>query len=108
MLRHKVCMAFLIAIMNLMRITVKKSSYSMLNKMEAEKKIKTLDDDNFTVVSFRPSTVFGASPRLRCDIVYNSLIACAYTTGKIEILSDGSPWRPVIHVKIYVMLLLQV
>ncbi len=68
-------------------------------KWEAEKKIKTLDDDNFTVVSFRPSTVFGASPRLRCDIVYNSLIACAYTTGKIEILSDGSPWRPVIHVK---------
>ena len=68
-------------------------------KFEAEKKIKTLDDDNFTVVMFRPSTVFGASPRLRCDIVYNSLVACAYTTGKIEILSDGSPWRPVIHIK---------
>ena len=48
---------------------------------------------------FRPSTVFGVSPRLRCDIVYNSLVACAYTTGKIEILSDGTPWRPVIHVK---------
>ena len=68
-------------------------------KFEAEKKIKTLDDDDFTVVMFRPSTVFGASPRLRCDIVYNSLVACAYTTGKIEILSDGSPWRPVIHIK---------
>ena len=48
---------------------------------------------------FRPSTVFGVSPRLRCDIVYNSLVASAYTTVKIEILSDGSPWRPVIHVK---------
>ena len=48
---------------------------------------------------FRPSTVFGASPRLRCDIVYNSLVACAFTTGRIEILSDGSPWRPVIHIK---------
>ncbi len=68
-------------------------------KWEAEKKIKTLNDADFTVVLFRPSTVFGASPRLRCDIVYNSLVACAYTTGKIEILSDGSPWRPVIHVK---------
>ena len=68
-------------------------------KWEAEKRIKTLDDDDFTVVMFRPSTVFGASPRLRCDVVYNSLVACAYTTGKIEILSDGSPWRPVIHVK---------
>tara|TARA_B100001093_G_C26802495_1_gene1004048 strand:- start:345 stop:1376 length:1032 start_codon:yes stop_codon:yes gene_type:complete len=68
-------------------------------KWEAEKMIKTLDDNDFTVVMFRPSTVFGVSPRLRCDIVYNSLVASAYTTGKIEILSDGSPWRPVIHVK---------
>jgi nucleoside-diphosphate-sugar epimerase len=68
-------------------------------KWEAEKKIKNLNNDNFTVVMFRPSTVFGASPRLRCDIVYNSLVACAFTTGKIEILSDGSPFRPVIHIK---------
>ena len=68
-------------------------------KWEAEKKIKNLDNNDFTVVMFRPSTVFGVSPRLRCDIVYNSLVASAYTTGKIEILSDGSPWRPVIHVK---------
>ena len=49
--------------------------------------------------AFRPSTVFGASPRLRCDIVFNNLVACAYTTGKIEIKSDGTPWRPVVHVK---------
>jgi len=68
-------------------------------KWEAEKKIKNLNNEEFTVVMFRPSTVFGVSPRLRCDIVYNNLVACAYTTGKIEILSDGSPWRPVIHVK---------
>ena len=47
----------------------------------------------------RPSTVFGASPRLRCDIVFNNFVACAFTTGKIEILSDGSPWRPVVHVR---------
>jgi len=68
-------------------------------KWQAEQAISKLNDEHFTVVMFRPSTVFGASPRLRCDIVYNSLVACAFTTGKIEILSDGSPWRPVIHVK---------
>jgi nucleoside-diphosphate-sugar epimerase len=68
-------------------------------KWEAEKEIKQLSDKNFIAVMFRPSTVFGASARLRCDIVYNSLVACAFTTKKIEILSDGTPWRPVIHVK---------
>jgi nucleoside-diphosphate-sugar epimerase len=54
---------------------------------------------DFAVVCFRPSTVFGVSPRLRCDIVYNSLVGCAYTTGKIEIKSDGTPWRPVVHIR---------
>ena len=68
-------------------------------KWEAECELKEMNDDNFTVVCFRPSTVFGASPRLRCDIVFNNLVACAYTTGKIEIKSDGTPWRPVVHVK---------
>lgn len=68
-------------------------------KWQAELKLKELCDRNFTVVSFRPSTVFGSSPRLRCDIVYNNLVGCAYTTGKIEIKSDGTPWRPVVHVR---------
>lgn len=68
-------------------------------KWEAELALKELAGPEFTVVCFRPSTVFGASPRLRCDIVYNSLVACAYTTGKIEIKSDGLPWRPVVHVR---------
>ncbi len=68
-------------------------------KWDAEQEIKNLSDDNFVVSCFRPSTVFGASPRLRCDIVFNNLVACAYTTGKIEILSDGTPWRPVVHVR---------
>ncbi len=67
-------------------------------KWMAECEIRKLSSPDFTVTCFRPSTVFGASPRLRCDIVYNNLVACAYTTGKIEIKSDGSPWRPVIHV----------
>jgi len=68
-------------------------------KWEAELELNKMQSDNFVIASFRPSTVFGASPRLRCDIVYNNLVACAYTTGKIEILSDGSPWRPVVHVR---------
>ncbi len=68
-------------------------------KWEAEKELFKLDDKNFTIVAFRPSTVFGASPRLRCDIVYNNLVACAYTTNKITIKSDGTPWRPAVHVR---------
>lgn len=68
-------------------------------KWQAEETMKELGDKNFIFVAFRPSTVFGASPRLRCDIVYNNLVACAYTTGKIEIKSDGTPWRPVVHVR---------
>ena len=68
-------------------------------KWNAEKAINKFSSEDFTVTSFRPSTVFGASPRLRCDIVFNNLVACAYTTGKIEIMSDGTPWRPVVHIK---------
>lgn len=68
-------------------------------KWNAEVELKKLMTANFIVVCFRPSTVFGVSPRLRCDIVFNNLVACAYTTGKIEIKSDGSPWRPVVHVR---------
>ena len=68
-------------------------------KWDAECELKKLNSDNFTVVCFRPSTVFGASPKLRCDIVFNNLVACGYTTGKIEIKSDGTPWRPVIHIR---------
>ena len=48
-------------------------------KWEAEKDLKKLNSNDFTVVMLRPSTVFGASPRLRCDIIFNNLIACAYT-----------------------------
>ncbi len=68
-------------------------------KWQAECALTAMGDKDFHVICFRPSTVFGASPMLRCDIVYNNLVACAYTTGKIEIKSDGTPWRPVVHVK---------
>ena len=68
-------------------------------KWDAELALKELQTKDFSVICFRPSTVFGASPRLRCDIVFNNFVACAYTTGKIEILSDGTPWRPVVHIR---------
>lgn len=68
-------------------------------KWEAECILKEMTDSHFHVICFRPSTVFGVSPTLRCDIVYNYFVACAYTTGKIEIKSDGTPWRPVVHVR---------
>jgi nucleoside-diphosphate-sugar epimerase len=68
-------------------------------KWEAEVAIKKMSSEDFVVTCFRPSTVFGASARLRCDIVFNNLVACAFTTGRIEIKSDGTPWRPVVHVR---------
>lgn len=68
-------------------------------KWDAELELNKMAEDDFIVTSFRPSTVFGASPKLRTDIVFNNLVACAFTTGKIEIKSDGTPWRPVVHVQ---------
>ena len=68
-------------------------------KLLSEEYLKSIANDDFIVTSFRPSTVFGPSPRFRSDIVFNSLVCCAYTTGTVEILSDGSPWRPVIHIE---------
>jgi nucleoside-diphosphate-sugar epimerase len=68
-------------------------------KWNAELQLKKMQTEEFLVCAFRPSTVFGLSPRLRCDIVFNNLVACAYSTNKIEIKSDGTPWRPVIHIQ---------
>ncbi len=68
-------------------------------KWDAELGLKEMSSKDFAVVCFRPSTVFGASPKLRCDIVYNNFVGCAFTTNKIEIKSDGTPWRPVVHIQ---------
>ncbi len=68
-------------------------------KWDAEVEIKKLCSPDFVVVCMRPSTVFGASPNFRSDIVFNNLVASAYTSGKIEVKSDGTPWRPVVHIR---------
>jgi nucleoside-diphosphate-sugar epimerase len=68
-------------------------------KVEAEREISKLADDNFHPVFMRNATVYGISPSLRLDLVVNNLVAWAYLTGKVAIMSDGTPWRPIIHVE---------
>ena len=68
-------------------------------KVESEREISKLADDNFHPVFMRNATVYGVSPSLRLDLVVNNLIAWAYYTGKVTIMSDGTPWRPIIHVE---------
>jgi nucleoside-diphosphate-sugar epimerase len=69
------------------------------SKVEAEKGLSQLADDAFSPVHLRNATAYGASPRLRVDIVLNNLAGWAFTTGKIKILSDGMAWRPIVHVR---------
>ncbi len=67
------------------------------SKMEAEVAIRQLSDDSFCTVSLRNATAFGVSPMLRLDLVANNLLASAYALGEIRVMSDGTPWRPLVH-----------
>ena len=64
-----------------------------------EQDVAKLADDSFSPTFLRSSTAYGVSPRLRFDLVLNNLTAWAYTTGLVYLKSDGTPWRPVVHIE---------
>jgi len=69
------------------------------SKFVAETALSAMADDNFSPTFCRNGTVYGISPRMRFDTVLNNLMASAFTTGRVAIHSDGTPWRPVVHVQ---------
>lgn len=69
------------------------------SKARSEQALHELAGDGFSPVLMRNATAYGVSSRLRLDLVLNNLVAWAHTTGKVRILSDGTPWRPIVHIR---------
>jgi nucleoside-diphosphate-sugar epimerase len=69
------------------------------SKVLVEQDVVKLADLNFSPTFLRNATAYGVSPRLRFDLVLNNLVAWAFTTGRIYIKSDGTPWRPIVHIE---------
>ena len=70
-----------------------------LSKLRVEQDVAGLADDAFSPTFLRNGTAYGVSPRLNCELVLNNLVAWAHTKGRVFIKSDGSPWRPIVHVE---------
>jgi len=69
------------------------------SKVDVERDVSSMADETFSPTFLRASTAYGLSPRLRFDLVVNNLTAWAFTTGQVYLKSDGSPWRPIVHVE---------
>jgi nucleoside-diphosphate-sugar epimerase len=69
------------------------------SKVLSERALGRLATDAFSPTFLRNATAYGVSPRLRADVVVNNLVGWGFTTGKVTILSDGTPWRPIVHVE---------
>ena len=70
-----------------------------VSKVKVEQDVSQLADDNFSPTFLRNATAYGVSPRLRFDLVLNNLVAWAHTKGLVYIKSDGTPWRPIVHIE---------
>jgi nucleoside-diphosphate-sugar epimerase len=69
------------------------------SKVRVERNVAKLADDTFSPTFLRNATAFGVSPRLRFDLVLNNLMAWAFTTQRVYLKSDGTPWRPIVHIE---------
>lgn len=69
------------------------------SKVLVEQDVTQLADKDFSPTFLRNATAYGVSPRLRFDLVLNNLVAWAFTTGKVHLKSDGTPWRPIVHIR---------